>query len=95
MAFGQCDCCGRTNVSLSRTVAYGIETYACATCFGYPDDEFDDDAPKRCETNKCDLGGECMYCGAANGEVCRVPNLTRARAVLEHLRGKSEVAHGN
>lgn len=41
---GQCDCCGRSDVSLSHTVAYGIETYACALCFGYPADEFDEEA---------------------------------------------------
>jgi len=74
MAFGQCDCCGRSNVSLGRTEAYGIETYACAHCFGYPADEFDEDPPRRCDTNVCDPGGECMACGAANGEVCRNPN---------------------
>jgi len=73
MAFGQCDCCGLSNVSLSHTVAYGIETYACATCFGYPADEVDD-PPRRCDTNACDTGGECMFCGAVNGEVCRSPN---------------------
>jgi hypothetical protein len=44
MAFGTCDCCGRTNVAISRTIAYGIETYACAHCFGYDEDAFDDDA---------------------------------------------------
>jgi hypothetical protein len=44
MAFGTCDCCNRTNVALSHTTAYGIETYACAHCFGYDEDAFDDNA---------------------------------------------------
>lgn len=44
MAFGSCDCCGRMNVSISRCDQYGIETYACAHCFGYEPDDFDDEA---------------------------------------------------
>lgn len=63
MGKGQCDCCGSNNVRLSRTEVAGIETYACAKCFGDP--------PRRCETDECDPGGECLNCGAANGEVCR------------------------
>lgn len=36
MIFGECDACGAPNRVLHRTVAYGIETCACAACFGNP-----------------------------------------------------------
>jgi hypothetical protein len=49
MTKGQCDCCGRDDVRLAHTVACGIETYACAVCFGYPADEFDDEADDAAE----------------------------------------------
>ncbi len=63
MPRGSCDCCDAQNVRINRVEAYGIETYACGKCRG--------DTPRRCETNECDPGGECMYCGAISGEVCQ------------------------
>lgn len=30
------------------------------------------DGPKRCETGLCDAMGECIHCGADNGEKCRL-----------------------
>jgi hypothetical protein len=42
MPFGSCDCCDKRDVFLGRTVYCGIETFACAQCFGYEDDAFDD-----------------------------------------------------
>ncbi len=42
-SLGSCDCCGRLAV-LSRTECCGVETYACAVCFGYPEDAFDEEA---------------------------------------------------
>lgn len=65
MATGSCDVCDAQNVRTSRCDVTGIETYACDECRGEP--------PRRCETNKCDPGGECMSCGAVNGEICRDP----------------------
>jgi len=65
MARGTCDVCDASNVKVSRVDVTGIETYACAKCCGDP--------PRRCETNECDHGGECMNCGAWNGEVCQDP----------------------
>lgn len=65
MSQGTCDVCDASNVKVSRHVVTGIETYACAECSGEP--------PRRCETGKCDPGGECMNCGAWNGEVCSDP----------------------
>jgi hypothetical protein len=35
-----CDICGKIAV-LCHTCHYGIETFACAECHGYPADEFD------------------------------------------------------
>lgn len=64
---GTCDPCGATNVRVSRCWVTGIETFACDECSGLP--------PRRCESNKCDPGGECMSCGAINGEVCRDPEI--------------------
>jgi hypothetical protein len=29
--------------------------------------------PRRCETDYCDLNGDCIACHAACGEVCRQP----------------------
>jgi hypothetical protein len=63
MATGSCDVCEKQNVKISRSDVYGIETYACSVCRG--------DEPRRCETNICELGGECMSCGADNGEACQ------------------------
>jgi hypothetical protein len=40
---GACDCCDEPYVVLRRTIAYGIETYACAVCHGHDKDEFDCD----------------------------------------------------
>lgn len=40
---GSCDCCGKVAV-LHSGYAAGIETYACASCFGHPADEWDDEA---------------------------------------------------
>lgn len=62
MAKGTCDVCDAQSVRLSRCDTAGIETYACGKCRG--------DMPRRCETNECGVGGECMYCGAVNGEIC-------------------------
>lgn len=36
LIFGECDACGAPNRVLHRTVAYGIETCACAACFDRP-----------------------------------------------------------
>ena len=36
---GNCDCCDRKDVPLTRTEAFGIETHACLICCGY--DEID------------------------------------------------------
>lgn len=63
MTRGECDSCGAKDVRLRRAEVTGIETYACGQCHG--------DAPRRCETDECDPGGECMLCGAANGEACQ------------------------
>lgn len=59
---GQCDNCGRDGVRLFRGIVTGIETYACSICSGH--------APRRCEGGACDLNGDCLYCGAFNGEIC-------------------------
>jgi hypothetical protein len=40
---GECDCCSRIAV-LRRAEVTGVETYACARCFGHHDDEFDEPA---------------------------------------------------
>ena len=63
MTTGSCDCCDAQNVRLSFHIVAGLETYACTKCSGGP--------PRRCETNECDPGGECMACGAVSGEVCQ------------------------
>lgn len=41
-AKGSCDCCGK-RAWLRRGEVTGIETYACAECFGYPEDQFDEE----------------------------------------------------
>lgn len=58
-----CDICDAQNVKVRRVEVTGIETYVCAKCAGDP--------PRRCETNECDPGGECMSCGSVSGEVCQ------------------------
>lgn len=42
MTFGECDACGKLRV-LHHSIAYGIETSACAECIGGDlDDDFYD-----------------------------------------------------
>ena len=63
MAKGTCDVCDASSVKVTRVEVTGIETYACGKCRG--------DDPRRCETNECAIGGECIHCGAINGEMCQ------------------------
>lgn len=39
LTYGQCDVCGTDNRRLTKLVAYGIDTAACATCRGYPEED--------------------------------------------------------
>lgn len=34
--FKECDCCGEQKPQLTRCIAYGIETFACAECRSAP-----------------------------------------------------------
>ena len=43
MPHGECDACGKRDVALERGICCGIETYACAECFGYDADKFDEE----------------------------------------------------
>lgn len=36
MTKGNCDCCDRRNVMLTRCWATGIETFACDVCLDHP-----------------------------------------------------------
>ena len=60
-----CDVCDKPRVKVRRVEISGIETFVCAKCA--------DDDPRRCETDECGFGGECIACGAISGEVCQDP----------------------
>lgn len=35
----QCDCCAEMKLTVSQALAFGTETWACATCRGNPEDD--------------------------------------------------------
>lgn len=57
----ECDCCGYFR-PLSRTWAYGIETFACDQCRGWPADEQDEDDVQAWGS----IGPDLYDCNAVN-----------------------------
>lgn len=58
MISGQCDACGATNRILRKGYYCGIETYACAQCFGFDADTFDEDESEQPANDHSERDGE-------------------------------------
>ncbi|MET4342003.1 hypothetical protein [Bradyrhizobium sp. RT9a] len=47
-----------------RWRAWQRDVWACCS---------DDHRPRRCDTDLCDAGGDCIACDAVQGEACQAP----------------------